>query len=285
MGCPQLIASVHAPPFASQPLAVEEAGASEIDPHARSAESLDGLDVQVLGRPAFGQERARACRESERPVRTARPRHLHELAQRIVGHRARSGTDGRLDQLDPPPGRAAELLWLFGDPSSGGQSLLVAAEAVVQHGLGPVEHRDPDSLAALRHGSPTRPRSATSPPPRGPAAQRVRPLRRGRGCCRSPQLPPGLRRRATPRLSARRRRGARTRAGSGRGVARRARRSPGRAERDALRSPPSGRRPRAARTRWSPATSTAVARSPPCRHGRTRARRPSGSARRAQSPR
>ena len=54
---PQLCAGVKASPVTSQPFAVEEVGASEIDCHPRSAESVDRLDVECLGSLIVGQER------------------------------------------------------------------------------------------------------------------------------------------------------------------------------------------------------------------------------------
>ena len=47
VGRPQLLARVHAPPFAAQPLAVEQVRAGELDPHAGAPQAVDRLAVQA----------------------------------------------------------------------------------------------------------------------------------------------------------------------------------------------------------------------------------------------
>ena len=50
----QLVAGVEAAPLAAQPLAVDQAGAGQVHPQAGTAEAIDRLVVQVLGRCAPG---------------------------------------------------------------------------------------------------------------------------------------------------------------------------------------------------------------------------------------
>ena len=132
-----------------------------------------------------------------------------------------------------PQLRGAEVVRILGDPKRRRASLVVAAEAVVEHRLQP--SRAP--RARFPHLAASRPdgfrRSERSPRARGRAARRVPPRRTASGCCPLPRSPPGSHRRATPPSSARPRRDARRRAGSTRAEARRARRSPGRSARGA----------------------------------------------------
>jgi hypothetical protein len=135
----------------SQPFAVEEVSTSEIDRYPRSTESIHCLDIELLGSLIFRQERIRARRDPEGPVRPARPGHLRETRASARGQLGCSGSNRSLDQLDYPPVRGAEVVRIGSDPKRRYASLLVAAEAVVQHRLGPVEHREPDSLTSSRH--------------------------------------------------------------------------------------------------------------------------------------
>ena len=61
-----------------------------------------------------------------------------------------SSTDGGLDHLRHHPRRRVEVR-VVDDPQRRGAGVLVAGEAVVQHRLGPIDDRDSDSFAALRH--------------------------------------------------------------------------------------------------------------------------------------
>jgi hypothetical protein len=54
VGDPQLLACVQASPLTSQPLAVEQVRAREVDAEARRPEMLDRLTVERLGRFRFG---------------------------------------------------------------------------------------------------------------------------------------------------------------------------------------------------------------------------------------
>src|SRR6185312_4207016 len=55
-------------PMESQPLTVQQAGASQIHPQASAAEAVDRLAVQVLGGGAVADQRPRAGLGTNRPV-------------------------------------------------------------------------------------------------------------------------------------------------------------------------------------------------------------------------
>ena len=132
---PQLFSCVDAPALTSQPLTVEQVSASEIDGHPRPTESFDRLDIASLGLLIFDQQRLRACRDPEGPVRPAHPGHLRETRSSIHGQLGSSGSDRSLDQLDHPPVRGAEVMRILSDPQGSLPSLVVAAEAVVEECL------------------------------------------------------------------------------------------------------------------------------------------------------
>ena len=100
---PQLPACIDASALTSQPLAVEEVSASEIDGHPRPTESFDRLDIELLGSLVFREQRLRARRDPEGPVRPAHPGHLRETRASIRGQLGCSGSDRSLDQLDHAP--------------------------------------------------------------------------------------------------------------------------------------------------------------------------------------
>ena len=150
VGRPQLPACINASALTSQPFAVEEVSTSEIDGHPSSTESVDRLDVELLGSLIVREERLRARRDPEGPVRPAHPGHLRETRASIRGQLGCSGSDRSLDQLDHPPVRGAEVVRILSDPKRRRASLVVAAEAVVEHRLSPVEHRESDSLTSPR---------------------------------------------------------------------------------------------------------------------------------------
>jgi hypothetical protein len=54
---PQLVAGLGPPVRATQPLAVEEVGASELAADARAAQQVDGLAVGALGDITAAQQR------------------------------------------------------------------------------------------------------------------------------------------------------------------------------------------------------------------------------------
>jgi hypothetical protein len=56
VGGPQVLAGVHAPLPATQPLAVEQVGPAQLHPYARSVEPLDRLALRRLGGAAIGDE-------------------------------------------------------------------------------------------------------------------------------------------------------------------------------------------------------------------------------------
>ena len=79
----QLLARVHAPVLAAQPLAVQEVGAGAVDDDAAPAEPLDRLAVEGVGVLVLAQQRARPGLDAERPVRARDARSLLEPAQRV----------------------------------------------------------------------------------------------------------------------------------------------------------------------------------------------------------
>src|SRR5262245_10561401 len=99
----QLLARVHPPLLAAQPLAVEQPGAGEVDPAATAREPLDRLAVELLGGVAFAEQRARAGLDAERPVGAARPRAFAQALERRGRRVRRAAAHARLDQLDERP--------------------------------------------------------------------------------------------------------------------------------------------------------------------------------------
>src|SRR5207237_3137435 len=82
---PQLIACIKASALTSQPLAVKQVSASEIDGSPRPTESVECLEIQLLGPLIFRQERLRARRDPEGPVSPAHPGPLHAPRPRLTG--------------------------------------------------------------------------------------------------------------------------------------------------------------------------------------------------------
>ena len=128
--------------------------------------------------PVLGQERPRARRDPETPSLCRSPESFprdagaHRRPARVfrLGRRPRSAR--------PCPSSRGRGLWMFGD-LRGRAGLVVAAEGVVQHRLGPIEHEipipSPRSIISARllsiseAASASRPRRATSPTaPYGP---------------------------------------------------------------------------------------------------------------------
>src|SRR4051812_17236556 len=70
----ELLASVDAAALAAQPLAVEQAGAGQLDAHPRAPEALDRLAVKRLGDVVLVDERASPREDPERPIGARRVR-------------------------------------------------------------------------------------------------------------------------------------------------------------------------------------------------------------------
>src|SRR3954468_5664758 len=64
----KLGARIHPATLATQPLTVQEVGAGEVDRDPRSAEAVDGLEIQLLRLRTVRQERTRARRDPQGPV-------------------------------------------------------------------------------------------------------------------------------------------------------------------------------------------------------------------------
>ena len=135
-----------APVLATQPFAVHELGAGEVNGDSAAAESLDRLAVEGLGRLAVAQKRRRAGPNAERPVCAARACSFVELAQSVRCDLAGVASGARLDQLDERPAEEAEIL-VRACALRGGEGVLVAAKAVVQDGGRVVGQTDRSSLA------------------------------------------------------------------------------------------------------------------------------------------
>jgi hypothetical protein len=74
VGGPKLLAGVKAPILATQPLAVEEPGASEVSHATAALEPLDRLAAERLRSSSIAQQGARAGLDPERPIGAARLR-------------------------------------------------------------------------------------------------------------------------------------------------------------------------------------------------------------------
>jgi hypothetical protein len=131
VGGSQLFACVDAPVLATQPFAVHQVGASQVNGDTAAFEAGDGLAVQRLGGPAVAEQRARSGQYAEGPIRPAGLRSFLELSE--SGRGVLAGTaSGRLDELDEGETKDPHVL-VLARPLCARQGGLVLAEAVVQH--------------------------------------------------------------------------------------------------------------------------------------------------------
>ena len=85
VGGSELLARVDAAVLATQPFAVEEPGAGEVDHATAGREPLDGLAVEGLRSRSLAEQRARAGLDAERPVGAARLRAFAQAVERRGG--------------------------------------------------------------------------------------------------------------------------------------------------------------------------------------------------------
>ena len=137
VGRAQLCARVDAAILAAQPLPVEEMRACEVGPEPRAPQAVDGLAVQALGGLALAQQRARPGVEAERPVGVAGLRVLAESRESALRELGVPGPRGGLDQLAQRPRGDVELRRVLARLHGRRERLLVAAEAVHEHGRSP----------------------------------------------------------------------------------------------------------------------------------------------------
>src|SRR6202042_525047 len=95
--------------LATQPLAIQEMAAGELDPDARPPEALDRLAIERLGRFPLGQQRPRASLDATRPVGASRHGCLRKPAKRVDRQLGLPGPGSSLDQLDQPPRSEPDL--------------------------------------------------------------------------------------------------------------------------------------------------------------------------------
>src|SRR5262245_8713107 len=105
MSSAKLGSRLDAPTLAPQPLAIEQASASEFGAKPRPPEPLDCLAIQHLGVLAIAHQRSRAGFYAQPPVAVARVRSLGEAFERALRHIQITGPCCRFDQLDQSPGR------------------------------------------------------------------------------------------------------------------------------------------------------------------------------------
>jgi hypothetical protein len=153
--------------LAAQPLAVEQAGAGQFDPHPGALQALDRLAVERLGGVAFGRQRAGTGQDAERPVGARSARAWLQPAQRGGGDFGPAAPGSRLDKLDQRP-CGVPLVGVFAAALGGVDSRLPAAEAVVEHGSGePRSARtrpSPRAIALSRPASMSLSASLRAPP-------------------------------------------------------------------------------------------------------------------------
>jgi hypothetical protein len=129
-------------------LPVQQVGAGEVDAHPGPAQAGDRLAVEALGGRTLAQQRARTRVEPERPVGATGRSPLGEppvgTGRRLVGSAARGG----LDQLDQRPVQEGQLPGVLGGSLGGDQCLVVAAKAVAEHSVRPLDDGYPNSFAS-----------------------------------------------------------------------------------------------------------------------------------------
>ena len=151
---PELLARVHAPAFASQPLTVEQVRTRKRGTHPRAAQPRDRLAVQALGNVGLAEQRARARLDAERPVRAGGTADLLEPSQRAGRALGVAAACGRLDELGRHPRRHTQLVRVAYGLLGGGKRLLVAAEAIEENGARPLGGDKPEPLATMHHLAP-----------------------------------------------------------------------------------------------------------------------------------
>src|SRR5580658_2269640 len=142
----ELIAGVAPAPLAAQPLAVQEAGASQIHPQASAAEAVDRLAVVALGGVPVADQRPRAGLGTQRPVGPAGAGQAGEPLQRAGRALGYPAAHRRLHQLDKSPVREPDRWGVLAGPLRRGQRLLIAAQAVAQNRVRPLHGTQPSPL-------------------------------------------------------------------------------------------------------------------------------------------
>src|SRR4051812_18653647 len=105
-GGAQLLSRIDPSALSPQPLAVEEVGASELQPITGASEPFDGFATEAVRDTAVAEQRARAGLEPEPPVGPAGTRALGKPRERALGEPAFSAPCRRLDELGHRPRRA-----------------------------------------------------------------------------------------------------------------------------------------------------------------------------------
>jgi len=129
----QLLAGVDAAVLPTQPLAVQEPAARELDRRAAAGEPLDRFEVEGF---VLAQQRTAARFDPERPFGAARPRAFAQPGERRGLPWLPVAADGGLDQLDQGPAVRDNVLVLAGPPG-GSERLAVVALTVVQQRVQP----------------------------------------------------------------------------------------------------------------------------------------------------
>src|SRR5204862_4630446 len=149
IGGAKLLACVDAPVLATQPFAVQEFGAGEVDHATAALEPLDRLAVERLRTFPIGQQGARAGLDAKGPIGAAGLRALAQAIERSGGRGRLVAADACLDQLGERPPVGPDVL-VLARPAGGRERLGVAAVAVVEQRGAPPEDAEPHALAA-RH--------------------------------------------------------------------------------------------------------------------------------------
>ena len=210
VGGPQVLAGVHAPLPATEPLAVEQVGPAQLHPHARSVEPLDRLAVQRLGGVAIGDEGAwiaPALRAPNRcPTRSpCQPADRRHPPQALAGRSGRRPRPVRPTPSWRPPTRPQRL-------AGPRRRHLRIGPARCRASLPPAGWRSTRSPRRASRPHPCRRRWPLRPRLRDPSTPQVPGHGMARAWPRSPLSPPRSRRRVPRPRQARPRTGGRTRA-------------------------------------------------------------------------
>src|SRR5579875_2191992 len=122
---------------------------SEVCALARAAQTVDGLPIDRLCRARCGEERARAGLDSESPIGSLGTGGGREASERGGGGVELSAARCGFDQLRERPHRRVEIERIPACLLSCCERLLIASEAVVEHGGRPLRGRNRDPLSGL----------------------------------------------------------------------------------------------------------------------------------------
>ena len=145
--CLFLLTGVDAPLLAPQRLAVQQPGAGHHDRDPYTFEAFERVAVQGLGLVAVAHLGLGHRQDGERPVVPQRLRDARQSPDGVLGQRSLADAYRRLDEFEERARGVAQLVGVGQLTPSRGQRLVVAAQPVVEDGLGEVGGAERVALA------------------------------------------------------------------------------------------------------------------------------------------